>query len=38
MVKATVDGLRRLRRPSDVAAMRGRTVEELFGKRVASGT
>jgi small subunit ribosomal protein S5 len=38
MVKATVDGLRRLRRPSDVAAMRGRTVEELFGKRVTSGT
>src|SRR5688572_22629311 len=37
MVKATVDGLRRLRRPSDVAAMRGRTVAELFGKRVASG-
>ena len=37
MVKATVDGLRRLRRPSDVAAMRGRTVEELFGKRVSHG-
>jgi small subunit ribosomal protein S5 len=37
MVKATVDGLKRLRRPSDVAAMRGRTLEEMFGKRVASG-
>jgi small subunit ribosomal protein S5 len=33
LVKAVVDGLRRLRRPSDVAAMRGRTLEELFGKR-----
>jgi len=31
LVKATVDGLRRLRRPSDVAAMRGRTVNELLG-------
>ena len=38
MVKATVDGLKRLRRPSDVAAMRGRTVEEMFGKRATSGT
>jgi small subunit ribosomal protein S5 len=37
MVKATVDGLKRLRRPSDVAAMRGRTLEEMFGKRVPSG-
>ena len=37
MCKATVDGLKRLRRPSDVAAMRGRTLEEIFGKRVASG-
>jgi small subunit ribosomal protein S5 len=37
LVKATVDGLRRLRRPSDVAAMRGRTLEEMFGpKREAS--
>jgi len=36
MCKATVDGLKRLRRPSDVAAMRGRTLEELFGKRVTS--
>src|SRR5262245_5607335 len=33
LVKATVDGLRRLRRASDVAAMRGRTVDELFGRR-----
>jgi len=37
MCKATVDGLKRLRRPSDVAAMRGRTLEEIFGKRVAHG-
>lgn len=33
LVKATVDGLRRLRRASDVAAMRGRTLEELLGPR-----
>jgi small subunit ribosomal protein S5 len=33
LVKATVDGLRRLRRPGDVAAMRGRTLEEMFGPR-----
>jgi small subunit ribosomal protein S5 len=33
LVKATVDGLHRLRRASDVAAMRGRTLEELFGPR-----
>ena len=33
LVKATVDGLRRLRRPSDVAAMRGTTLEEMFGPR-----
>ena len=33
LVKATVDGLRRLRRPSDVAAMRGRTIAEMFGPR-----
>src|SRR5262245_62191574 len=31
LVKATVDGLQRLRRPSDVAAMRGRTMAELLG-------
>lgn len=37
MCKATVDGLKRLRRPSDVAAMRGRTLEEIIGKRVANG-
>jgi len=30
-VQATVDGLKRLRRPSDVASMRGRTLEEMFG-------
>ena len=33
LVKATVDGLRRLKRPSDVAAMRGCTLEEMFGPR-----
>jgi small subunit ribosomal protein S5 len=33
LVKATVDGLRQLRRASDVAAMRGRTIEEMFGRR-----
>ena len=37
MCKATVDGLKRLRRPSDVAGMRGRTLEEIIGKRVANG-
>ena len=31
LCKAVVNGLHRLRRPSDVAAMRGRTVEEMFG-------
>lgn len=31
LVHATVDGLRRLRRPSDVAAMRGFTMAEMFG-------
>ncbi|MBI1799470.1 MAG: 30S ribosomal protein S5 [Candidatus Eisenbacteria bacterium] len=33
LVKATVNGLRHLRRPSDVAAMRGTTVEEMFEPR-----
>ena len=37
LVKATVNGLQRLRRPSDVAAMRGRTLEEMFGRRAANG-
>ena len=37
MCKATVDGLKRLRRPSDVASMRGRTLEEIFGKRATNG-
>lgn len=32
MVKATVDGLRRLRRPSDIARARGRTIDEVFGR------
>ncbi len=31
LVHATVNGLRRLRRPSDVAAMRGFTMAEMFG-------
>jgi small subunit ribosomal protein S5 len=33
LVKATVAGLRGLRRPSDVAAMRGRPIEEILGPR-----
>jgi len=33
LVKATVNALRRLRRPSDVASMRGMTLQELFGAR-----
>ena len=32
LVKATVQGLRSLRRASDVAATRGRTVAEMFGR------
>jgi small subunit ribosomal protein S5 len=36
LVKATVNGLQRLRRPSDVAAMRGMTTAELFGSKGAS--
>jgi small subunit ribosomal protein S5 len=37
MAKATVDGLRRLRRPEDVARMRGKTISEILpaGKRAA---
>ncbi len=33
LVKATVNGLQRLRRPQEVAAARGMTVEEMFGSR-----
>ena len=33
LTKAVVDGLKRLRRPSDVAGMRGTSVAELFGTR-----
>jgi small subunit ribosomal protein S5 len=33
LVKATVHALRTLRRPSDVASMRGMTLAELFGAR-----
>ena len=38
LVKATVDGLKQLRRASDVAAMRGRSVAELFGKEARNGS
>lgn len=37
LVKATVNGLQRLRRPSDVASMRGRSLEEIFGRSVTRG-
>lgn len=37
LVKATVDGLKQLRRASDVASMRGRTVAEIFGKDAGHG-
>jgi len=30
-VKATVEGLQSLKRPSDVAALRGKTVSEVLG-------
>jgi len=33
LVKATVNALQRLRRPSDVAARRGMTLHEVFGVR-----
>ena len=33
LVKATVNGLQSLRRPSDVAATRGLTLDEMFGPR-----
>jgi small subunit ribosomal protein S5 len=33
LTKATVDALRRLRRPGDVAAMRGFSLDEVFGTR-----
>jgi small subunit ribosomal protein S5 len=33
LVRATVDGLRRLRRPSDIAALRGIPMGELMGRR-----
>jgi small subunit ribosomal protein S5 len=36
LVKATVNGLQRLRRPSDVAGMRGMTTAELFGPKEAA--
>ncbi|BCJ87322.1 30S ribosomal protein S5 [Effusibacillus dendaii] len=31
MVNATIDGLKRLKRPEEVAKLRGKTVEELLG-------
>jgi small subunit ribosomal protein S5 len=37
LVKATVNGLQRLRRPSDVASMRGLSVREVFGRRESHG-
>jgi small subunit ribosomal protein S5 len=37
LVKATVDGLKQLRRPSDIAAMRGCTLAEIFGKGPVHG-
>jgi small subunit ribosomal protein S5 len=36
LCKAVVDGLKRLRRPSDVASVRGTTMAELFGRPGAS--
>ena len=36
LVKATVNGLQSLRRPSDVAALRGKTVKEVLGLEDAS--
>jgi len=33
LVKATVEGLRQLRRPGEIAASHGMTVAELFGTR-----
>ena len=38
IVAATVAGLKGLRRVEEVAAMRGRTVEEMTGRRKAEGT
>jgi len=38
LVKATVDGLRRLRRASDIARARGMTVPELLGTRSGNGS
>ena len=38
LVKATVEGLRSLRRPEDVAALRGKTVAEVLGLRPRART
>jgi len=37
LVRATVEGLRRLRRPSDIAALRGIPMAELMGRGGAHG-
>jgi small subunit ribosomal protein S5 len=37
LVKATVEGLRGLKRPSEIAARRGMTIAEIFGNREVSG-
>jgi small subunit ribosomal protein S5 len=37
LVKATVQGLQSLKRPSDVAALRGKTVNEVLGLTSESG-
>jgi hypothetical protein len=35
MVRATVDAIENLRMPADVAALRGKTVQEVLGARLA---
>jgi small subunit ribosomal protein S5 len=35
MVRAAEQGLRSLRRPEDIARQRGKTINEIVGKRVA---
>jgi small subunit ribosomal protein S5 len=35
MAKATVDGLKKLRRPEDVARMRGKTITEILPQSAA---
>jgi len=38
MAKATVDGLKKLRRPEDVAKMRGKTIAEVLPWRAPAET